>query len=331
MHQSFNILISSAGRRVALVRYFQAALLELGMHGKVLAADLTAAASGWHAADHGAFAPRFATGQFIDQMLALCEREKISLLVPTIDTELPLYSYAKDKFASIGTTVAVSGPSAVLTCEDKKNTHQWLRELGMPVPRQGSISEILDAPTGEWPTPLIVKPARGSSSINMRRIHQIENLRGLQHPEIMVAETIAPGDEYTIDVYIDKEGEPRCAVPRMRLETRSGEVSKGMTVREPKLQQMAMEIASALPDAFGVINIQVFYDRESGELNVIEINPRFGGGYPLTHEAGATCTHWLIENCLDLPISCEMDLWRDGLVMLRYDDAVFVDKTEIKM
>ena len=79
-----------------------------------------------------------------------------------------------------------------------------------------------------------------------------------------------------------------------------------------------------------MINIQAFYDHESGKLSIIEINPRFGGGYPLAHRAGAHCTYWLIEECLGIPISIEHDAWRDGLVMLRYDDAVFIDKTEIK-
>ena len=141
-----------------------------------------------------------------------------------------------------------------------------------------------------------------------------------------------PGRQFanTIDVYIDRQGEPRCAVPRKRLETRSGEVSKGMTVREPKLQEMASRIASALPGGFGVINVQIFYDKEADQLSVIEINPRFGGGYPLSHEAGARCTHWLIEDCLDLPLSIENDVWRSGLVMLRYDDAIFVDKSGIQ-
>ena len=331
MPNPFNILISSAGRRVALVRHFQTALLELGMHGEVLAADLTATASGWHAADRGAYAPKFATGRFIDEMLELCQRENISLLVPTIDTELPLYSEAKQQFEDIGTTVAVSGSAAILTCEDKRKTHQWLQGLGLPVPKQGSVQEVLDASDEQWPTPLIVKPARGSSSINMRRVHRKEDLASIQYPELMVVESIATGDEYTIDVYIDKEGKPRCAVPRMRLETRSGEVSKGMTVRDPKLQKIAMDIASALPNGFGVINIQIFYDRESGDTQVIEINPRFGGGYPLTHQAGATCTHWLIEDCMGLPLSVVDNTWRDGLVMLRYDDAVFVDHSEIQM
>ena len=329
MPQTFNILISSAGRRVALVQLFQNALQELGIRGNVLAADLTSASSAWHVADRAADAPRFATGRFIDDMLALCKREKIKLLVPTIDTELPLYAAAKNRFKEIGTEISISSPEAIRICNDKIETHHWLSSLGMPLPRQASIAEVLDSPD-DWPTPLIAKPKHGSSSTGMHRIHEIDDLKLIKWPELMIIETVASGEEFTIDLYIDRTGKPRCAVPRQRLETRSGEVSKGMTVRHPGLQSIASQIASELPGGFGVINIQAFLDQESGDINIIEINPRFGGGYPLTEQAGATCTHWLIEDCLGLPLSVVEDTWRDGLAMLRYDDAVFVDKNKIK-
>lgn len=328
MSDSFNILVSSAGRRVALVQHFQTALRELGMHGRVFAADLNLASSACHAADHAYSAPLFSTGRFIDEMLALCEREKINLVVPTIDPELSLYAEHRERFAEIGAIVAVSSPQAVAIGADKRETHRWLSGLGLPVPRQASIEQVKANPD-DWPTPLIIKPARGSSSIGMRKITHHEELAGLEETDDMVAESIAPGGEYTIDVYIDRSGKPRCSVPRLRLETRAGEVSKGQTVRDPHLQEIAERIASELPGGFGVINIQIFYDKASGQTAVIEINARFGGGYPLTHHAGATCTHWLIEDCLGLPISVEPDAWRDGLVMLRYDDAVFVDQSEI--
>ena len=329
MPKNFNILVSSAGRRVSLVHHFQTALKELGIRGKVIAADLTPTSSAWHAADQATYAPRFTGGRFVEEMLKICHQENVSLLVPTIDTELPLYSEAKQQFVNTGTIVAVSDPETILNCEDKTRTHAWLDSLGIPVPRQTSVAGVLESPD-DWPLPLIAKPTRGSSSNNVRKIHNLNELRSMPYPEIMVVEAIAPGEEFTIDIYIDRSGEPRCAVPRQRLETRSGEVSKGMTVREPKLQELAIKVANALPGGFGVINVQIFYDEETGQLNVIEINPRFGGGYPLSHEAGARCTHWLIEDCLDLPLSIEPDVWRDGLVMLRYDDAIFVDRSEIQ-
>jgi len=329
MADTFNILISSAGRRVTLVNLFRNALRELGLHGEVHAADLTPWAAAWHAADRAHKAPKFASGQFIAEMLELCKREQIRLVVPTIDPELPLYAKAIDRFAEIGTRLAISSPETIEIGGDKALTHRWLSGLGLPVPRQASIDEVLASP-GDWPTPLIVKRARGSSSIGMHLIDHHDQLPQINVSEPVVVESVASGEEYTITVYIDREGRPRCAVPRLRSETRAGEVSKGMTVRHAALQQTAEQIAEALPGAWGVINIQIFYDQATQTQSIIEINPRFGGGYPLSHQAGVTCTHWLIQECLGLPLNIEPDVWRDGVVMLRYDDAVFIDKSEIQ-
>lgn len=328
MADDLNILVSCAGRRVALVRYFQQALRELGLTGSVCAADLNFTSPACHVADRRFTAPLFKAGTFIDEMLELCQRQRIGLVVPTIDPELELYARAREKFAQIGTTVAIGSPQAIAIGADKRQTHRWLAGLGLPVPRQASIAEVLSAPN-DWPTPLIVKPARGSSSIGLRRVTRHDQLSVIEHADDMIVESIAPGDEYTIDVYIDRTGKPRCAVPRKRLETRSGEVSKGVTVRHAALQAMAMQIANALPGAFGVINVQIFLDPLTDAMKVIEINPRFGGGYPLTQEAGANYTRWLVEDVLGRPITAQPDAWREGLAMLRYDEAVYIDQSEL--
>jgi carbamoyl-phosphate synthase large subunit len=118
-------------------------------------------------------------------------------------------------------------------------------------------------------------------------------------------------------------------VPRLRLETRGGEVSKGVTVRNRAVIDAARQVVHALPGARGVLNIQIFYDEVARQANVIEINPRFGGGYPLTHQAGAPMATWLLEEALGLPCSARDDQWREGVVMLRYDDAVFVDAADV--
>lgn len=328
MADDFNILVSCAGRRVALIRAFKQALADLALTGRVCAADLNFTSPAAHVADARFTAPLFRSGTFIDDMLTLCEREKISLLVPTIDPELSLYAPARQRFADIGTTVAISSEQVIEIGADKRLTHRWLNENGFPAPRQASITDVLASPN-DWPTPLIAKPARGSSSIGLRRVTRIDELALINQPETMVVESVAPGDEYTIDVYIDRTGKARCAVPRMRLETRAGEVSKGMTVRHAALQALALRIGDTLPGAFGTINVQVFLDKKTNAIEVIEINPRFGGGYPLTEQAGATFTRWLVADCLGRPLDIERDAWRDGLAMLRYDEAVYVEQSEL--
>lgn len=328
MPTPFNILISSAGRRVSLVRCFQNALLDIGVHGMVVSADLKPNSSACQASDAYFPAPRFTSGRFIEDMLALCQSEHIRLIIPTIDTELPYYADNVARFEAIGTAVCISSPDMIRIAGDKVDTHRWLKEHGFPTPKQGTVQDVLADPQN-WPLPLIAKPRSGSSSLGLLHIDHLDHLGQLPESadsQGVLVETCAKGSEYTIDVYVDRSGKARGSVPRLRLETRGGEVSKGLTVRQPEIQQLAECIATTLPGVFGVINIQVFYDSATGELTVIEINPRFGGGYPLTHQAGAVYAQWLIEECLGLPLSAEYDTWRDGLVMLRYDDAIFVDQ-----
>jgi carbamoyl-phosphate synthase large subunit len=97
-----------------------------------------------------------------------------------------------------------------------------------------------------------------------------------------------------------------------------------MTCRCKPVEELATRLAQILPGAWGVINTQIFYDAPTNRLNVIEINPRFGGGYPLAHQAGATMARWIIEEVAGLPLTATKDRWEDGLTMLRYDEAVFV-------
>jgi carbamoyl-phosphate synthase large subunit len=132
------------------------------------------------------------------------------------------------------------------------------------------------------------------------------------------------GQEFTLDVLADCGGRAICAVPRLRIETRDGEVSKGVTVRDPLLIEAGIRVAEALPGAFGPITVQCFLTAE-GSMYFIEINPRFGGGFPLSAEAGANFPKWILEMILGRK-STGFDDWQDGIAMLRYDEAFFVSR-----
>ena len=127
----------------------------------------------------------------------------------------------------------------------------------------------------------------------------------------MIVQTIAPGREYTVDVFVNRDGQVRCAVPRLRIETRGGEISKGLTVRSKPIQELAKRVCASLPGAQGVFNVQIFSDDPTEVLNVIESNPRFGGGYPLTHHAGGVYTPWLIEETQGRPCGATDETWSD--------------------
>jgi carbamoyl-phosphate synthase large subunit len=104
-------------------------------------------------------------------------------------------------------------------------------------------------------------------------------------------------------------------------------VTKAVTVRSSALEDVAARVAERLPGAYGPLTVQVFSD-EDGGLAVIEVNARFGGGFPLAREAGADHPRWLVEEVAGLTSTADRGAWRPGLVMLRYDAAVFVDEGE---
>jgi carbamoyl-phosphate synthase large subunit len=113
-------------------------------------------------------------------------------------------------------------------------------------------------------------------------------------------------------------------VPRHRIETRDGEISKGRTVKNSAIISEGRRLAEALPGAFGAITAQCFVTAQ-GEIRFIEINPRFGGGFPLSAAAGADFPGWLIRLATGEDPDIAIDGWRDGVTMLRYDEAFFLD------
>ncbi len=324
MTEPCNVLISSAGRRVALLDLFRRALRDLGLEGRVFAADMAKLSSAYHSADGAFVVPRCTSDAFVPEVLRLCREHRIRLVVPTIDTELPVYAAHRAAFEAEGVTVAVSTPEVVAIGGDKHRTHEWLVRSGLPAPRQATAEAVLADPSG-WTFPLVAKPAGGSSSIGLAIVNDLAQLEAASRGGGYVVQSLAPGREYTIDFLADRGGSCLCAIPRKRLEVRAGEVSKAVTVRDPALEGLARRVCAALPGAYGCLNVQVFKDDATGELNVIEVNARFGGGFPLAWEAGGHYPRWILEELLGLPSTAAADRWRSGLVMLRYDAAVFVD------
>jgi carbamoyl-phosphate synthase large subunit len=257
-----------------------------------------------------------------------CIRRRIELVVPTIDTELPVYAAASPQFREAGVTIAISAPPAVHICCDKVATHSWLAANGFPTVRQACIQAALEDPV-RWPLPLIAKPIGGSASVGVWRVdsrHQLELIAQARSDNIV--QEIATGREFTINVYVNREGQCICGVPHWRMEVRAGEVSKGITVKHRGLIELACEVATKLPGAYGPLNIQCFMD-DAGKIKIIEMNARFGGGYPLAHRAGARFTDWLLDEQEGRHLSY-FDGWADDLAMLRYDDAIYLSGNKLR-
>jgi carbamoyl-phosphate synthase large subunit len=320
------VLISSAGRRVALLESFETALRSLGVDGDVLAIDRSPYSACFQRATRRFLAPPCSSPEFLPFVLELCQREHIRLVVPTIDPELPIYAHHRAEFERVGTTVAVSGPATVAVGADKVATHAWLVDHGLPTVEQVTPDDVGNAVGPAFP--VIVKPRFGSSSVGVAVVADRDELHVAMRAQEVVVQSVATGAEYTIDALVDRSGACVCVVPRRRLEVRAGEVSKAVTERHSALEDLVLRMAAALPDAYGPLTFQVFVG-EDDRMQVIELNPRFGGGFPLAAHAGADHPRWMLEELLGLPSSADGAAWRDGVVMLRYDEAVFVAERQL--
>ncbi len=326
---STHVLISSAGRRVALLEAFRDTMASLGLSGQVVATDASSLSAASWAADEHFVVPRCTDEQFIPEMLTLCSQREIALLVPTIDTELMVLARHREAFREVGTLVAVSSAATIAIASDKRTTHGFLVERGFATVEQAEADDVL-AGRVAWPYPLIVKPVSGSASEGVVCVHDRRALEMAVSSGETVVQTVAPGREFTVDLFIDGTGTCRGVVPRERLEVRAGEVVKARTARVTAVIEVAEQLAKSLPEAFGVLNLQLFHDARTDETRIIEINPRFGGGFPLAHRAGAPFLRWLLEIAAGRVPDYAAAPWCDDLVMLRYDAAVFVESSDLR-
>lgn len=314
-----NVLILSAGRRVSLVKAFQKAFNDLSISGDVFGADMNPIMSAACNILNKSFVlPHVLKNEYICDLKALCLRESIKLVVPTIDTELLKLAEYKQEFKNLGITLVVSNSELVVPCRDKRLTHELFNEIGFPVPKTYDLDNIT--------FPCFSKPISGSLSQNIRILQSQEELDTWDVPksEMMYMEIVSNEefDEYTVDVYFTQRSELICMVPRERVEVRGGEISKGRTNKA--LINLLKEPMSKLKTAFGCLTLQVFKSKTTEQIYGIEINPRFGGGFPLSNAAGARYPEFLLREVFLNEKLVYTDDWEDKLVMLRYDAEVLV-------
>lgn len=323
MKSNKNVLILSAGRRVELVFAFQDALSRHFSSSKVFTTDLNPQLSAaCHVSDKAFCSPRADSDSYIDYLLGLCVSNEIGLVVPTIDPELLPLALNRERFEDIGVSVVISKPELVSRCRDKRETSFLFEQVDIPYPKIMSKDQIT--------TPCFCKPYDGSCSKGAFPIFTNDALTEdlLEDEKNIFMELVGPEfSEYTVDCYYASNGELKCIVPRERIEVRGGEVSKGAT-RKNFVYDFLYKRLHNLCGALGCITLQVFVDPIKKSIIGLEINPRFGGGFPLSNAAGADFTDWLIKEYLlgqKLPF---YDLWSSDLVMLRYDAKVIVNATE---
>ena len=314
-----NIIITSAGQRVALVRDFKETLVRFYAEAKVFTTDMNPELAPAAYVSDGCFEVLRVTDEnYISQLLDICKKNEIGMIVPTIDTELLVLAENKKLFNDNDIIVCVSDLDFIKVCRDKRNTGDFLEKHNIRVPK---------AVDKYNPTfPLFAKPYDGSLSTNLHYIKNAEELTQdiLEDPKLLFMEYIDKETykEYTIDMYYGTDNCVKCIVPRERIKIRAGEINKGRTVKCP-LMDYIKERLDKIEGCIGCICIQVFFNPLTEDVVGIEINPRFGGGYPQSYAAGGNYPEMLIKEYFLGEKIAYIDDWKDNMLMLRFDDAVY--------
>jgi carbamoyl-phosphate synthase large subunit len=320
MSINFPILFTSAGRRVELLHAFQQAYAQLDLPERVVAVDIDPLAPTLHIANKSYIVPRLTSDEYIPVLLDICRQERVRVAFPLIDPDVAVLAAHRQEFYSLGTQVAVVSSASAAISEDKVLTAEFFERLGLLTPRSWDPADVcLHAAS----FPLFVKPRRGSAG---KGAFKVRDERELSFFSTYVTEPIIQefisGAEITSDVVCDLDGEVLAITSRERIEVRSGEVAKGVTVCRPDILTACIKIAEALP-AVGPITVQCILQDEVPYFT--EINARFGGGIPLGIAAGAKSPLWLLARLAGLPIDLPpVGTYETGLYLSRFDDSLFI-------
>lgn len=307
--ENMNILFTCAGRRTYLLKYFKE---NMSLGDKVVATDMQLSAPALQIADVKIQVPAVYDPKYVDITLQICKEQQIDALLSLNDLELPILAENKAMFEAEGVKVIVSDPAVIDIAFDKYKTAQWVESLGLKSPK--TFVRLEDAKhalqMGELHFPLFMKPRWGSGSIGLETVADMEELNVYYHllmqkikktilatasvgnEYIMIQEKLT-GNEFGLDVMNDLEGNHVAVSVKQKLAMRAGETDKAITVDLPEVREIGQKIGTAL-NHIGNLDVDVMQN-EKGEYCVLELNPRFGGGFPFSYEAGVNLPKAIIE------------------------------------
>lgn len=344
-----NLLFTSVGRRSYLVKYFKDVL---GDKGEVHVANSSANSPAFLVADKAVVTPLIYDNNYIPFLLEYCKNNYITAVISLFDIDLPVLSKHRDDFAKIGTTVVVSDYETIEVCNDKWKTFCHLSKHGFDVPATFiSLDEAIDSLSqGVISYPVMVKPRWGMGSIAVfeaeneeeLRIFYAKTMRGIQNTylkyessmdiekSVLIQEKLK-GQEYGLDVINDLECKYVTTIAKMKYAMRSGETDCAVTVDRPDLKQLGEKLSNAMHHRAN-LDVDIFVTED--KCYILEMNARFGGGYPFSHMAGVNLplaiVKWLNRESVDkevlterINIMCQKDI---RLVRLQIEQQQHIER-----
>ena len=304
-----NILFTCAGRRTYLLKYFKE---QLGDNGKIIGADMQLTAPALSVADERILVPAVYDTRYVEILHDICVDHHVDVLISLNDLELPILAKNKDSFERIGVNVIVSSPEVIDICFDKLKTSQFVNEIGLKTPKTYPNLDLALAAieSGELQFPVVIKPRWGSASIGIEFVDNIEDLQIIYElikrktskgilgevsqndaDFILIQEKIT-GHEFGLDIINDLAGTNVAVAVKQKLSMRAGETDKATTVDNPELTWIGKTIGEKLSH---IGNLDCDILEMDGNYYVLELNPRFGGGFPFSYEAGVNLPKAIIN------------------------------------
>ncbi len=305
-----NLLFTSTGRRGYLLLYFKE---ELVGKGYVHAANSSEINSAFLDADCTTITPLIHDQEYISYLLDYCQKNEIKAIIPLFDLDVPVLALHRDEFFEIGVTLVSSSIEVAKICNDKWKTYLFLKRNGFRAPQTFTkLDNAMEAiHKGELTFPVVLKPRFGMGSIGLYMAENIDELRVLHaltyrdiqrtylkyessgpRDSLVLMQQMLSGQEYGLDVINDLSGAYVATFVKKKIAMRAGETDVAMTVASQSLSDLGQKLSLSLCHHAN-LDVDVFL--VEGKPYVLEMNARFGGGYPFSHIAGANLPRAVIS------------------------------------
>ena len=319
-----NILITSAGTRNKVIQYFKENFNGIG---NVIATDMSDIAPAIYDADKFFLTPKIDDENYIDKLIEICKKEKVSAVFSLIDPELSLIAKNKDRFLEIGVIPIVSKYEAVELAFDKYEMYKYLISNGFKTAKtyinkedfyQDLEKKIIDFP-------VFVKPVRGSASLNISKVTCKKELDLLfELYDDLIIQEFLNGQEIGADVYVDPISKKVVSIfTKEKIKMRAGETDKARSFKDDKLFSLIISLVEKIGYEY-MIDIDIF--KIGDEYYFSEINPRFGGGYPHAYEAGVNFPKMIINSLNHIENRKQIGEYEENIYMMKYNEIKVISK-----
>ncbi|KIE17650.1 hypothetical protein DS62_01630 [Smithella sp. SC_K08D17] len=321
MHKT-NILITSAGRRTKLIEYFKK---EFYGSGKVITADCSSLAPALYTSDKGYIVPPITDSGYLTKIMDICARENIAAVLSLIDPELLFLAESRKAFEDIGVKIIAPDYRGIDICNDKTKMHDFLGKQGFDnIKTYNGLDVFSDAyNAGEAAFPVFVKKRFGSASSGALKINSMAGLKAalIENGDLLIQDFI-DGVEFGIDIYVDLISREVVSVfIKRKFYMRSGETDKAVSIINPAIANLVVEFVKSLNLA-GPLDMDII--ENDNRYYIVDINCRFGGGYPLAYECGENYPSYIINNIQGRENIARIGQYPEDVKMMKHDDVVII-------